>query len=96
MHQTNNILGNVAQVDIVEDTGSYREKFVNDAFWCLQMKNKMEPWSLVYILQQVQNPLIFTQLTTKASTIAHKLIIFRQPVKIFQIIDTTLFSKKAL
>ena len=47
------------------------------------MKNKMEPWSLVYILQQVQNPLIFTQLTTKASTIAHKLIIFRQPVKIF-------------
>ena len=24
----------------------------NHAFSCIQMKNKLEPWSLVYILQQ--------------------------------------------
>ena len=33
------------------------------AFCCLQMNNKLEPWSLAYILRQQQNTLIFTQLT---------------------------------
>ena len=35
----------------------------NHTFWCLQMNNKFEPWSLVAFLQKQNNDLIFTQLT---------------------------------
>ena len=40
---------------------SYRHRI--HAFWCLQRKSKLEHWSLVYILQQKQNTLIYTHLT---------------------------------
>ena len=35
----------------------------NYAFWCLQIKYKLDPWSIVYILQQQHNALlIFPQM----------------------------------
>ena len=38
-------------------------RYKHTAFWILQIKNKLEPWSMVHIFPQKQNTQICTQLT---------------------------------